>query len=132
MGPSIGPINAGIATKLIVRTSSDFEKARTSVRRPTGTIIAPPNPCSTRHNTSNPAACQNVRAGPANKAGIRAFHSNMTTVLRAATSSGANTRKPKTFIIQKRLTVLLLIIHPLVVRILQLLPQCQDRVTLPG
>ena len=35
-GPSIGPMSAGIATKLIARTSSDFAKVRTSVRRPTG------------------------------------------------------------------------------------------------
>ena len=40
-GPSIGPIRPGMATKLIARTSSDFGKVRTSVRRPTGTIIAP-------------------------------------------------------------------------------------------
>ena len=51
-GPSIGPISAGMATKLMARTSSDLAKERTSVRRPTGTIIAPPNPCSTRNATS--------------------------------------------------------------------------------
>ena len=51
-GPSIGPIKPGIATKLIARMSSDFGNVRTSVSRPTGTIIAPPKPCRTRQATS--------------------------------------------------------------------------------
>jgi hypothetical protein len=52
MGPSIGPINPGIATKLIARTRSDLGKLRTIVKRPTGTIMAPPQPCRMRHATS--------------------------------------------------------------------------------
>ena len=51
-GPSIGATRLGIATKLMVRTNSDFANVRTSVRRPTGTIIAPPHPCRMRHATS--------------------------------------------------------------------------------
>ena len=51
-GPSIGPTSAGTATKLMARTSCDFGKARTSVSRPTGTIIAPPHPCRMRKATS--------------------------------------------------------------------------------
>ena len=51
-GPSIGPIKPGIATKLIARMSSDLGNVRTNVNRPTGTIIAPPKPCRTRHATS--------------------------------------------------------------------------------
>ena len=51
-GPSIGPIKPGMATKLIARISSDLGNVRTSVNRPTGTIIAPPNPCRTRQATS--------------------------------------------------------------------------------
>jgi hypothetical protein len=43
-GPSIGPMSAGTATKLMARMSSDFANVRTMVRRPTGTIIAPPQP----------------------------------------------------------------------------------------
>ncbi len=43
-GPSIGPIRLGIATKLIARISSDRGKVRTTVRRPTGTMSAPPMP----------------------------------------------------------------------------------------
>ena len=52
IGPSMGPIKAGIATKLIARMSSDLGNVRTRVSRPTGTIIAPPQPCRTRQATS--------------------------------------------------------------------------------
>ena len=52
IGPSIGPIKPGMATKLIARMSSDLGNVRTSVSRPTGTIIAPPKPCRTRQATS--------------------------------------------------------------------------------
>src|SRR3569833_1782682 len=102
----------------------------------------PPN--SRRHNTSSLAACQNVNGGPANKAGISASHNSMTTTLNPATNSGANTRKASTFIIHQRLTALLprlpsrakvavnSLVQPFVIRILQLLPQRQDRITLPG
>ena len=41
-----------MATKLIAWTSSDLAKVCTIVRRPTGTIIAPPQPCKMRHATS--------------------------------------------------------------------------------
>ena len=44
MGPSMGATNAGMATKLMMRTSSDLAKVRTRVSRPTGTIIDPPQP----------------------------------------------------------------------------------------
>ena len=40
-----------MVTKLIARTSSDLEKVRTMVRRPTGTIRAPPIPCRIRQPT---------------------------------------------------------------------------------
>ena len=50
-GPSMGPIRAGMETKLMARTSSDLAKVRTSVRRPTGTIMAPPQPCRMRQAT---------------------------------------------------------------------------------
>ena len=52
MGPSIGPIRPGIATKLMARMSSDLANVRTMVSRPTGTIMAPPQPCRMRHATS--------------------------------------------------------------------------------
>ena len=52
-GPSIGPMRLGMATKLMARTSSDLANVRTSVSRPTGTIIAPPQPCRMRHATSD-------------------------------------------------------------------------------
>ena len=38
-----------MATKLMACTSSDLGKVLTRVRRPTGTIIAPPAPCRMRH-----------------------------------------------------------------------------------
>ncbi len=53
MGPSIGPMSPGMATKLMARMSSDFAKVRTIVRRPTGTIMAPPQPWRMRHATSS-------------------------------------------------------------------------------
>ncbi len=40
-----------MATKLIARTSSDLRKVRTRVRRPTGTIMAPPAPWRMRQTT---------------------------------------------------------------------------------
>ena len=52
-GPSMGPIKPGIATKLMARTSSDLAKVRTIVSRPTGTIMAPPQPCKMRNATSS-------------------------------------------------------------------------------
>ena len=45
-------MSAGIDTKLIARTSSDLSNVRTIVRRPTGTISAPPMPCRMRQATS--------------------------------------------------------------------------------
>jgi hypothetical protein len=47
----MGPIKAGMATKLIARTSSDLANVRTMVSRPTGTIIDPPQPCRMRQAT---------------------------------------------------------------------------------
>jgi hypothetical protein len=52
MGPSIGPMRPGIATKLMARMSSERAKVRTIVIRPTGSIIAPPMPCRIRQATS--------------------------------------------------------------------------------
>src|ERR1700733_7577181 len=42
-----------MATKLIARISSDLANVRTSVSLPTGTIIAPPQPCRMRQATSS-------------------------------------------------------------------------------
>ena len=52
MGPSMGPIRPGMATKLMARMSSDLANVRTMVSRPTGTIMAPPQPCRMRQATS--------------------------------------------------------------------------------
>ena len=45
MGPSKGPINAGMMTKFIAINSSDLGKVRMIASRPTGIIIAAPMPC---------------------------------------------------------------------------------------
>ena len=50
-GPSIGPMSAGIVTNVIARTRSDLSNVRTIVRRPTGTMSAPPMPCRIRKAT---------------------------------------------------------------------------------
>ena len=41
-----------MATKLMARMSSDLANVRTKVSRPTGTIMAPPQPCRIRQATS--------------------------------------------------------------------------------
>ena len=41
-----------MATNVIARISSDFANVRTIVRRPTGSIMAPPQPCRIRQATS--------------------------------------------------------------------------------
>ena len=51
-GPSTGPISAGMVSQAIARTRSALAVARSRTRRPTGTIIAPPRPCSVRASTS--------------------------------------------------------------------------------
>ena len=51
-GPSTGPIIAGTISHVIAVTSSDRSTDRRITSRPTGTIIAPPIPCSTRAPTN--------------------------------------------------------------------------------
>ena len=43
--------SAGIVTQAIALTRSRFSMVRTSTRRPTGVIIAPPMPCTMRATT---------------------------------------------------------------------------------
>ena len=52
-GPTTGPSSAGIVSQAIAATNSDFAAVRSNSNRPTGTIIAPPRPCSTRDATSS-------------------------------------------------------------------------------
>ena len=52
-GPTTGPSSAGTVSQAMAATSSDFAAVRSSSSRPTGTIIAPPSPCSTRAATSS-------------------------------------------------------------------------------
>jgi hypothetical protein len=51
-GAITGAVSAGQVSRAIVRTSSPFSVTRSTLRRPTGTIIAPPTPCSTRITVS--------------------------------------------------------------------------------
>ena len=54
VGPSKGPIWPGIAIKLIARMKSPLGWLRSTARRPTGSIIAPPTPCTTRAAIKKP------------------------------------------------------------------------------
>ena len=48
VGPSKGPIKAGMITKFIALSNSDLSKVRTIKRRPTGIMSAAATPCNTR------------------------------------------------------------------------------------
>jgi hypothetical protein len=50
-GPITGPTNDGTVTQAMASTRSRFSIERTSTRRPTGVIIAPPMPCTMRAAT---------------------------------------------------------------------------------
>ena len=54
-GPTTGPISAGMVSQAIAATSSCFGTLRSSTRRPTGTIMAPPMPCRMRASTRTPS-----------------------------------------------------------------------------
>ncbi len=51
-GPRSGPMRAGTVNQAIAVRNSDFFVVRSSIRRPTGVIIAPPAPCTTRASTN--------------------------------------------------------------------------------
>lgn len=52
-GPITGPMRAGTVTHAIALTSALLSTERSSTRRPTGVIIAPPMPCRMRANTKS-------------------------------------------------------------------------------
>ncbi len=52
-GPAIGPTIAGMVNHASAETSSDFGTLRNMTSRPTGTIIAPPIPCTMRARTKS-------------------------------------------------------------------------------
>ncbi len=52
-GPITGPISAGMVSQASEEISSFFGTLRRITRRPTGTIIAPPRPCTTRKATNS-------------------------------------------------------------------------------
>ncbi len=64
-GPTSGPISAGMVSQAIAETSSRFGVARTSTRRATGVIMAPPMPC--RKRASHEAA-ERTRHGAGDRA----------------------------------------------------------------
>src|SRR4029079_13690002 len=51
-GPITGPTSAGTVTQAIALTSALLSIERSSTRRPTGVIIAPPAPCTRRAMTN--------------------------------------------------------------------------------
>ena len=61
-GPMTGPINAGTVNQAKAPTSSDFLTLRRITIRPTGTIMAPPIPWTTRAATSSPIELERPQA----------------------------------------------------------------------
>ena len=61
-GPITGPSSAGTVRYAIADTSSAFGVVRSTTRRPTGTIMAPPTPCSARASTSCSSDCDSAQA----------------------------------------------------------------------
>ena len=52
---STGPSSAGMVSQASADTSSVLGTERRMIRRPTGTIMAPPSPCSARAAISQPS-----------------------------------------------------------------------------
>ena len=57
-GPITGPIRAGMVSQASEEISSDFGTLRRMTRRPTGTIMAPPRPCTMRKATNSGQAAR--------------------------------------------------------------------------
>jgi hypothetical protein len=53
-GPITGPTKAGMVTQVMAERSWFLGTERSSTSRPTGSIIAPPIPCTMRAKTRNP------------------------------------------------------------------------------
>ena len=51
-GPITGPISAGTVSQASALTKPALGVVRSTISRPTGTIIEPPMPCTTRDTTS--------------------------------------------------------------------------------
>ena len=92
-GPIKGPISAGIVSQAIAVTSSAFGAVRRITRRPTGTIIAPPAPCTTRDSTTERSVVERPqRIEPSVKTTIAAENTFRAPNLSAAQpESGMNT-----------------------------------------
>ena len=61
-GPITGPISAGIVSQASAEISSDFGTVRRITSRPTGTIMAPPMPCTMREATKSGSECAKPQA----------------------------------------------------------------------
>jgi hypothetical protein len=61
-GPAKGPISAGTVRKAIAPKSSLFGTSRRMMMRPTGTISAPPSPCTALAATSSPSEFEKPQA----------------------------------------------------------------------
>ena len=62
VGPTSGPIRPGMATKLIASRNFSRGKARSTVRRPTGSSMAPPVPCRMRAPVSSVSVRDSAQA----------------------------------------------------------------------
>ncbi len=51
-GPAMRPMAGGTVNQTMAATMRSGGTLRSRIRRPTGTIMAPPRPCSTRNSTS--------------------------------------------------------------------------------
>src|SRR5215213_10256856 len=112
-GPTIGPIIDGIVIQFIAETSAARGKLRSRTSLPTGVIIAPPNPCTTRiaisigrlsaipHSAEPPAkistAAQNTRRAPNRSAiqpltGMNTARLSRYTVITRLSRSGVSPR----------------------------------------
>ena len=65
-GPRIGPSSAGIVRYDSTLTSSLFSTLFSRTSRPTGTIIAPPIPCTKRATTKPPSELEKPQASEPN------------------------------------------------------------------
>ena len=74
-GPITGPISAGMVSQASAEISSDFGTVRRMTSRPTGTIMAPPMPCTMRNSTkSNSDEAKPQAAEPRVKTTIAALN----------------------------------------------------------
>src|SRR5208282_5153106 len=84
-GPTTGPSTAGTVRYDIAVTSSDLAMVFRTIRRPTGTIMAPPKPCKIREATNSGSAGSAVEMTVASSISM---NSAQPTIIGARNSSG--------------------------------------------